>query len=365
MSLSFQKMFYALATVFALFGLLILAKIILIPLGFSLLMAFILFPVAKKFEFWGMTKIIAAFLSIFAVILLFGGSIFLFSTQIIQLTKEFSHFQDKIIQAFTDVTLYINNNVNFVPNLDKNELSDRIMEWLSASTGSLIRQTFTNSATLLTGLLETIVFTFLILIYRSQFVEASVGFFPKDKKTRVLKMFKSIQLVGQQYLLGMIMLVIIIGLANSLGLWIIGIDNPFLFGFLGAALSIIPYIGTIMGAVIPIIFAFMSYDSGWMPIAVAFLFWAVQLISDNFLSPKIVGGSLNINALTAILSLIIGAVVWGIAGMILFLPFAAMLKVICEEYDELKPIALLIGNQKEDNALSVKKGVQKIKNLLS
>jgi predicted PurR-regulated permease PerM len=101
-----------------------------------------------------------------------------------------------------------------------------------------------------------------------------------------------------------------------------------------------------------------------MPIAVAFLFWAVQLISDNFLSPKIVGGSLNINALTAILSLIIGAVVWGIAGMILFLPFAAMLKVICEEYDELKPIALLIGNQNDDSALSVKKGVKKLKNLI-
>jgi hypothetical protein len=41
----------------------------------------------------------------------------------------------------------------------------------------------------------------------------------------------------------------------------------------------------------------------------------------------------------------IGALVWGIAGMILFLPFAAMLKVFCEEYEELKPIALLIGDQ--------------------
>jgi hypothetical protein len=52
------------------------------------------------------------------------------------------------------------------------------------------------------------------------------------------------------------------------------------------------------------------------------------------------------------LSLIIGALVWGVAGMILFLPFVAMLKVICEEYEELKPIALLIGEQnyKENNS---------------
>jgi predicted PurR-regulated permease PerM len=89
----------------------------------------------------------------------------------------------------------------------------------------------------------------------------------------------------------------------------------------------------------------VSYDSLWPVIAVVILFWAVQLISDNFLSPKIVGGSLNINALAAILSLIVGALVWGVAGMILFLPFTAMLKVFCEEFEELKPIALLIGNQ--------------------
>ena len=77
------------------------------------------------------------------------------------------------------------------------------------------------------------------------------------------------------------------------------------------------------------------------------------------------GSSININVLTAILSLIIGAVVWGIAGMILFLPFAAMLKVVCEEYEELKPIALLIGNQnyqENDGSNSfVNKWVDKIK----
>jgi len=143
----------------------------------------------------------------------------------------------------------------------------------------------------------------------------------------------------------MVILTVIIGLTNSVGLLIIGIDNPFLFGFLGAALAIIPYIGTTMGAVIPVIYSFVSYDSIWMALAVAILFWAVQVVSDNFLTPRIVGGSLRINALTAILSLFIGAAVWGLAGMIVFLPFAAMLKVVCEEFEELQPIALIIGEQ--------------------
>lgn len=152
-----------------------------------------------------------------------------------------------------------------------------------------------------------------------------------EKREQVVNMYKSIQQVGQKYLSGMVILIIVIGLGNSIGLWIIGIDNPFLFGYLGAVLAIIPYVGTVSGAFIPMMYALISYNSIGMAIAIAILFWFVQLVSDNFLNPKIVGGSMNINALTAILSLIVSASVWGVAGMVLFLPFAAMLKIICDE----------------------------------
>jgi len=345
MNLSFQKMFFAIATIFALFAFLVLAKSILIPLSIALFLSFILFPLAKRFESWRMNKILAAFFSIFAMFLIIGGTIYFFSTQIIGLSNESSHFKDKIILLFADVTLYLNNNVSFIPNLEKNELIDRIQDWLRLSTGSLVRKTVSNTATLFVGLLATIVFTFLILIYRDGLTQAFTQFAPKEKSEKVRKMFKSVQQVGQKYLLGLILLTIVIGLANSFGLWIIGIDNPFLFGFLGATLAIIPYIGTAMGAIIPILYAFMSYDSPLKAIAVAILFWCVQLVADNYLTPKIVGGSLKVNALAAILSLFIGAAVWGIAGMILFLPFAAMFRVVCEEYEELKPVALIIDSQ--------------------
>jgi predicted PurR-regulated permease PerM len=278
------------------------------------------------------------------------GRIF-FSTQLISISKEFSDFKNEIISVFADVTVFINNNVSFVEDLKRDELLGRMKEWLNNSTGFLIQKTVNNTATFFAGLLATIVFTFLLLIYRDGLTRGFLAFSPKDKRNRVFKMFKSVQQVGQKYLFGMLIFTIIIGLANSFGLLIIGIDNPFLFGFLGAALAIIPYIGAVMGALIPVVYAFVSYDSLWMPVAVAILFYSVQLVTDNFLAPKIVGSSLKLNALTVILSLFIGAAVWGIAGMILFLPFAAMLKVVCEEFDELKPVALIIGeyNKKESD----------------
>jgi predicted PurR-regulated permease PerM len=351
MNVSFQKLFYAIATTFLLFAILVFAKPILIPLSAALLISFILLPLAKKLEKWKIGRTFAAFLSIFVVILIFGGVTYFFSTQIINIAKEFTHFQDKIIRAFAEVTLFINNHVGFMENLKQDELFDRMKVLLTDSIGFLVSKTVSNTTTFMAGLLASIVFTFLLLIYRDGLTKAFLTFSPDNKRERVLKMFKSVQQVGQKYLFGMLIITVIIGLVNSLGLLIIGIDNPFLFGFLGAALAIIPYIGTTMGAVIPITYAFVSYDSIWMAVAVAILFWVVQLVTDNFLTPRIVGSSLKINALTAILSLFIGVAVWGLAGMILFLPFAAMLKVVCEEYEELKPIALIIGeqNKKESN----------------
>jgi predicted PurR-regulated permease PerM len=345
MHLSFQKIFFAIATVVSVFAILFLAQSILIPLSFAFLLSLILYPLVKKLESWGVNKILAAFTSIVIVLVTICGSIFLFSTQLIKRTKEFSNFQGKILHVFAEATLYINDNLNFVHNLKKNELIELLKDWVGQSSGALVRQTFSSTATFLAGMLATIIFTFLILIYRKGLLTAFTSFYPEHKQEKVATMFQSVKQVGQKYLFGMIILIVVIGVANSIGLLIIGIDNPFLFGFLGAVLAIIPYVGTVSGAIIPTLYAFISYNSVWMPLEIAILFWAVQLISDNFLSPKIVGGSININALTAILSLIIGAAVWGIAGMILFLPFAAMLMVVCESYEELKPIALLIGNK--------------------
>ncbi len=348
MNISFQKLFFALATIFLLFVVLIFAKAILIPLAFALFLSFILFPLAKRFERWGINDLIAAFLAIFIVFLVLGGGVYLFSAQLIGLSKELADFQEKVLDVIANATVYINNNINFVEDLDKDQLLAENRGWLQKTAGTLAQQTFNSTANFLTGFFATIIFTFLILIYRKGLTKGFVTFAAKENHNRVFKMLKSVQQVGQQYLFGMILLILIIGLANSFGLMIIGVDHPFLFGFFAATLSVIPYIGTAFGAIIPILYAMMAYSSFFMGAQVAILFWAVQLVTDNFLSPKIVGGSLKVNALTTILSLIIGATIWGVAGMVLFLPFAAMLKVVCQEFDTLKPIALLIGTQDEE-----------------
>ena len=315
----------------------------------ALLISFILFPVVKKLENWGLNKPLSAFLSL---VLLFGiiiGGITLFSAEIMNLADHVYNFTGKLMAAFSDAIVMFNSHVNFIEDVNKEELVTNGKEWLKESSGSMIKRTFDNTTSFLTGLVSAIIFSFLFLIYRVGLTKAFVAFGDNNNESNILRMLKNIQKVGQKYLSGMFILILILGFANSIGLWIIGIDSPFLFGFLAAILAIVPYIGTLIGAIIPILYAFMTSDSLWVPLAVIVLFWGVQLVESNFLNPKIVGSSLNVNPLVSILSLLIGASVWGVAGMILFLPFAAILKVFCEEFDQLKPVAMLISSDVGDN----------------
>jgi len=362
--LSFQNLFFILAFIFGLFAVLILAKPVLIPLSMALFISFILLPVVKKLEGWGLNKLLSAFFPILMLFVIIGGGITLFSAEIMNLSNKLNDFTGKIMNTLSEFVVFINSNVNFIEDLDREELVENGKEWITESSGSLIKNAFSSTAAFITGLIATIIFTFLLLIYRKGLTKAFVAFGDEENKSKIFRMLKNIQSVGKKYLSGIFLLMLILGFANSVGLWIIGIDSPFLFGFLAAILSIVPYIGTTIGATIPVIYAFMSSDSLWVPLAVIILFWTIQTIESNFLNPKIVGSSVNVNALVAILSLLIGASVWGIAGMVLFLPFAAMLKVVCEEFDQLKPIAMLISNDISGDNMEkpkISKWIKKIK----
>lgn len=365
MTLSFQKLFFILAFAFGLFALLVLAKPVLIPLSMALLLSFILFPVAKKLETWGLNRPLSALASLLVVFVIIGGGITLASAQIINLSDEMNDFSERIMETLSDVVVFINDNVNFIDDLEREELIEQGKEWLSDSSGSLIQNTFSSLGAFLTGLIATIIFTFLLLIYRNGLTNAFVAFADSENHGRVFGMLKRIQHVGRKYLSGIFLLIIILGTANSIGLWIIGIDSPFLFGFLAGFLCIIPYIGTLIGAAVAVIYAFMTADSLWVPGAVILLFWFMQIMEANFLNPKIVGSSVNVNPLVAIFSLLTGAAVWGIAGMIMFLPFVAILKVISEEFDQLRPLAMIISdriNGEEEEETVVSKWFGKVKN---
>lgn len=343
MKISFQNLFYVIAFVFAVISVMVIADAILIPISLALLLSLVLYPLSKMFESWGLNKIIAAFLCLITLILVFGGGLYFFINQLIILPQELSDFQEKLMSLLKDVILFINNTLDLKKDLQNTDIINELNLWSKKVALPFAQNTFYNTASFIVGTITTLIYIFLFLIYRTGLTNALVKFAEENNQDRVLNMLKNIQKVGQKYLSGMIILILLLGLLNSLGLWFIGIDSPFLFGYMAAVMSLIPYVGTLLGAIIPVLYAFMSNDSIFIPLYVVCWFYFVELIESNILSPKIVGNSLNVNAFASILSLIVGGYVWGIAGMVLFLPLTSMLKVFCEEFEALKPVALMLG----------------------
>lgn len=331
-----------LATMLALIFCLYLGRTVLVPFAFSVLIAFILYPICAWLEKKGFSRLWAIIVTIVSVSLLVVGITFLFSAQIVDILKDLDDFTARLNEVLEAVTSFLNENVSIIPTIDQESLVNMGWKWMSNQSGGMLTNTLNRTALFVTGLTLTIIYSFLILLYRKGFKEAFISMVSKENQDKLAEMLSHMQKVGQQYLTGMFTLILILGALNSLGLFIIGIDYALFFGFLAGFLAIIPYVGTTVGGAIPAIYAFINHDSYWYPLAVILVFWFIQILEGNFLNPKIVGGNLNINPLASILVLILGGVIWGIPGMILFLPYTAILRVFSSYFDQLKPLAMFL-----------------------
>jgi len=142
----------------------------------------------------------------------------------------------------------------------------------------------------------------------------------------------------------MLLVYLIVGILNSIGLAIIGIPHPFLFGFIASILTFIPYVGIMISSLLPITIAWITFNSVWHPLGVILVFGIVQILEAYIIFPFAVGSRLKINTLVIIVMVIAGGILWGAAGMILFIPFISIVKLIADRTESLKILSLLLGD---------------------
>lgn len=188
------------------------------------------------------------------------------------------------------------------------------------------------------------VFIFFMLYYKEMFITFLQKVFLKSQNSEIDDVIFRVQNVTQNYLVGLFTVLGIMAVLNSIGLLIIGLDYAIPFAIIASMLAIIPYVGAIFGAIPAVLYAFLFYDSLLIPLLVIAIFTVVQLIESSFLTPKIVGSKVSINPFVAIIVLFLGGKIWGIAGMILFIPLIGIIRVGFSQVHELKPYGYLLGN---------------------
>ena len=255
-------------------------------------------------------------------------------------------------------------------NLHLGELVESSPGELIASN-HIIANTISISANFVIVLGLVLVYAFFFLLYRNSFNRFILSRFKSEKNEYAASIIEDIRKVVQNYFIGLLIVIAILGTLNGAGLYVIGLDYPFLFGFFAAFLAIVPYIGSFLGGLFPTIYALINGDTLWQAVFVVLWYVFVQVLEGNFLTPKIVGSKVSLNPLVAIIAILTGGLIWGIAGMVLFIPLLAIVKVVFDNIEPMKPYGLLLsskfGNSDTDFSLlkeAKKKLVKTIKNEL-
>jgi predicted PurR-regulated permease PerM len=188
------------------------------------------------------------------------------------------------------------------------------------------------------------VYIFLMLFYQPlivDFIHKFVGDGHKEDVGIVLDQTKTLL---KAYFTGLMIELIVVSVLNAIGLLALDIEYAILLGILGGFLNMIPYIGGMMMLGLSMLMAMLSHTEPVYAVYAAIVFFVIQIIDNYFLIPKIVGSKVKINALVSIVAVIAGGAIWGIVGMFIAIPLTAILKVIFDRIEPLKPWGYIMGD---------------------
>ncbi|MFT4536389.1 MAG: putative PurR-regulated permease PerM [Saprospiraceae bacterium] len=327
---------------------------IILPLLFASIFSIFLYPINRRISRFIKSDIISIAISFLIVILPISiiGSLFIF--QLLYIIDELPSISQSLKDGSAQAILWFQS---FIPGLDldsKNILKDMIGTSIDGPLKVVGKSVITSTSMILSTFL-TFIYAFFILYYRRSIKNFIIYQFEKRFRSDIQATFIKIKLVVQSYIGGLFIVIAVLSVVNSLGLWIIGVDYPMFWGTLAGFLAVIPYIGTGLGGLLPFLYSLATCDTAWQPVAIVIFYGFVQTIEGNVLTPKIVGDKVNINPLVAILSLVIFGSLWGVGGVVLALPLISITRIILLQFESTKSIAVLMSSDIVDRADKFKK----------
>ncbi len=322
-----------------------LGKSLLIPLSFGLLISFILYPICKWLERRKLPSIIAIILSLTlftAILMIFLG---LLSHQFSLFMQQWPLLEEKILLEIQTLDEGIAESAFQFMVSDQGIIKSILIYAYEFLIPALPEFIYQSSISLVLVFLIP-VYAALILYYRKVLVDFLHYLFPKSAHHYIKTILPDVIVTYYNFIKGVGIVYLVVGVLNSVGLWIVGIPNPIFFGFVASILTFIPYVGITIGALLPMAVSWLQYDSLFYPLAIIIVFSIVQILEANLIFPLAVSNRMNMNALITLIVIIAGGIIWGASGMILFLPFAGILKLIADQVESLRPISILLGTNK-------------------
>jgi len=317
---------------------------ILIPVALAIMFAILLRPMVVLFENkLRFPQILAVSISVILAILVVAGIIYFITFQVSDIASEWDKIKTNLLLHYNHLQHWVKDSFGisfrdqekYIQQAGKDSVEDgksMISNTLNSFTGTLL------------NMILVPFYTFLILLNRNLFIVFVLKFFRDQPENKIQEILVKIKNSVQSFLMGTLIEMMIVSGLTSIGLMIIGMKYALLLGVITGVLNLIPYIGIMVAALLTIVATLTNSAEFSLILGVVVVNILVQLIDNNILVPMVVSSKVKVNAFMSILFILIGGELWGIAGMFLAIPAAAILKIIFDEVAYLEPWGFFIGD---------------------
>jgi predicted PurR-regulated permease PerM len=314
-----------------------------IPLTFGIFLAMLVAPFTNFLEKYKLSRVLSSLSSTFLLFIFLGFLSYLFIIQFSQFADQLPGIRAIIDSEIEKVQEQIASATG-VPLDEQKEIIERrtrdlwgiIESRAAAFVGSMLDFTL--------KFLLAFVYVFLLLLYRKKFTIFIIRIYSTEKEREIAyDALKKISRVVYQYLWGRAQVMFVLAVMYYLTFLIFGLPFALLLTLFGALITIIPYIGPWISGLVPVIFALIFFDTTSHKVTFTIIIIIIQLLESYIFEPFFIGKEVKLNALAVVIAIILGGLIWGVAGMILFVPLFATIKIISNHSKEFGPLGTLLG----------------------
>jgi len=309
------------------------ASTVILPFLIAIFLAILTLPLLNWLQSKKVPKALAVLITLLFALGVLAGLVFLVGESIQDFTAAAPKYRARLEAVFTNIVQGLQSRGIEVSTELLSDFVDPARA-LDLATGTLQG---------VARVLSNVLLVFLIIVF---FLIEAAGFPAKlhaafgERETS--ERFAKIQLEIQRYLATKTVISLATGLLVGVSMAIIGVDFAILWGSLAFMLNYIPTLGSVIAAIPPALLALVQLGPGYA-LAVAIVFAAVNLAFGYLVEPYLMGRRLGLSTLVVFLSLVFWGWVWGPLGMLLSVPLTMIVKILLENTEDLRWVAVLLG----------------------
>jgi predicted PurR-regulated permease PerM len=316
------------------------ASAVVITLLISILLAYFLDPIVEWLESFRMPRGVGALIVLLVMLLLLVSVGLVVWDRVDAFTQDWPKYSEKLKSFSAAFEKRIEQLEKALTGIQPEDKTGGIV--VKQEKGSVVRDLLLRGLGSLYTLLLMISFVpflvFFMLAAKRDIWHATMQLFPPTERTGVRDALEDLSRTLRSYIVGNLLVAAILSVAGWIFFWILGLENPFLLGVTSGVMNLVPYLGTVLAWLPPVIVGLTKYDT-FAPFAgIAAVITFFHMIAINVLIPKLVGKQVHLNALAVTVSLLFWGWFWGGMGLLLAIPITASLKVVCDHVEEWQPI---------------------------